>query len=145
MHRVAIVTGGSRGIGREAARELASRGYAVAVGYAHDQGEADAAVDEILAAGGVAIAIRADVTDQLHLDRLYVESTAAVGGVDLVVHAAPDAGAFVELEAVLHLRPGAPSSMPGARHRCSPGCDRRAEERRWSHPNRRRTPWPAPM
>jgi 3-oxoacyl-[acyl-carrier protein] reductase len=106
MLRVAIVTGGSRGIGREAARELASRGYAVAVGYAHDQAGADAAVDEILAAGGVAIAIRADVTDELDVERLFSETEAAFGWVDLVVHGAPEAVAFVEIEAARHLAPG---------------------------------------
>lgn len=140
MLRVAIVTGGSRGIGRVAARELASRGYAVAVDYAHEQGDADAAVDEILAAGGVAIAIRADVTDELDVERLFAETKAAFGCVDLVVHGAPAAGVFVEREAARHLRPGAEVVDAWARDRGAPGRDERAEPRRWSSPNRRRTP-----
>ena len=52
MERVAIVTGGSRGVGRQVARRLARRGYAVVVGYAHGPRDADDAVEEILAAGG---------------------------------------------------------------------------------------------
>jgi len=86
--RVAIVTGGSRGIGRETARKLASRGYAVVVNYAGNQAAADAVVDEILAANGTALAIRADVADELDVERLFTETIEAFGGVDVVVHAA---------------------------------------------------------
>jgi 3-oxoacyl-[acyl-carrier protein] reductase len=89
MERVAIVTGGSRGVGRRIARRLARSGYAVVVGYAHDQRAADAAVAEILAAGGAAVAVRADVTDEIDVDRLFAETVEAFGAVDLVVHAAP--------------------------------------------------------
>jgi hypothetical protein len=100
---VTIVTGGSRGAGREIARELASRGYAVIVVYLRDQGEAEAAVDEIFAANGTALTVRADVTDELDVERLFDETKAAFGGVDVVVHAA--------------MR-GAPSSV-GRRHASS--------------------------
>ena len=87
--RVAIVTGGSRGIGRAVARELASRGYySVVVGYARNQAEAEAAVDEILAANGTSVAVRADIADELDVERLFAETTEAFGGVDVVVHAA---------------------------------------------------------
>jgi 3-oxoacyl-[acyl-carrier protein] reductase len=86
--RVAIVTGGSRGIGHEVARTLACRGYAVVIDYARDQGVADAAVEEILAANGIAVAVRADVADELDVERLFAETTEAFGGVDVVVHAA---------------------------------------------------------
>src|SRR5690349_14872163 len=61
--RVAIVTGGSRCLGREVACDLARRGYAVVVDYAHDQAEADRLVDELLGCGGVATAVRGDVND----------------------------------------------------------------------------------
>jgi NAD(P)-dependent dehydrogenase (short-subunit alcohol dehydrogenase family) len=130
MLRVAIVTGGSRGFGREAARELAGRGYAVAVGYAHRQGDADAAVDEILVAGGIAIAIRADVTDDLDVERLFAETTAAFGGVDLVVHGAPVTAALVERHAARHLRPGGTVVEAGGGDQWSPGRDHRPEARR---------------
>jgi 3-oxoacyl-[acyl-carrier protein] reductase len=102
MDRVAIVTGGSRGVGRHVAGRLARRGYAVVVDYAHDQRDADAAVDEILAAGGCAVAIRADVTDALDVQRLFEETVEAFGAVDLVVHAAPEDRGIVEAEAARH-------------------------------------------
>jgi 3-oxoacyl-[acyl-carrier protein] reductase len=103
MDRVAIVTGGSRGVGRRVARRLARRGFAVVVGYAHDQRDADGAVDEILAAGGCAVAIRADVTDALDVQRLFEETIEAFGGVGLVVHAAPGDRGIVEAEAARHV------------------------------------------
>lgn len=81
---VALVTGGSCGAGREIARKLASRGYAVVVAYLRDQGEAEAAVEQILAAGGTAVAVRADVADELDVERLFTETAAAFGGVDFV-------------------------------------------------------------
>jgi 3-oxoacyl-[acyl-carrier protein] reductase len=88
LDRVAIVTGGSRGIGREVGRNLAGRGYAVIVNYARNQRDADAAVEEILAANGTALTVRADVADDLDVERLFTETTEAFGGVDVVVHAA---------------------------------------------------------
>jgi 3-oxoacyl-[acyl-carrier protein] reductase len=86
--RVAIITGGSRGLGREVTRALARRGYAVTVNYARDQRAADAMVDEVLATSGIALAIRADVADELDVERLFAETSEAFGGVDVLVHAA---------------------------------------------------------
>jgi 3-oxoacyl-[acyl-carrier protein] reductase len=86
--RVAIVTGGSRGVGREVVRKLANRGYAVVVGYIRDQGAADSIVEEVLAAGGIALTIRADVADELDVERMFAETTEAFGGIDVVVHTA---------------------------------------------------------
>jgi 3-oxoacyl-[acyl-carrier protein] reductase len=86
--RVAIVTGGSRGIGREVVRKLARRGYAVVVGYIRDQDAADTIVDEVLAGRGRALTMRADVADELDVERLFAETANAFGGVDVVVHAA---------------------------------------------------------
>ena len=83
---VAIVTGGSYGTGREVVRMLARRGYAIVVVYLDDQGSAEATVDEIFAADGTAVAVRADVTDELDVERLFDETIAAFGGVDAVVH-----------------------------------------------------------
>jgi 3-oxoacyl-[acyl-carrier protein] reductase len=103
---VAIVTGGSRGAGREIARELASRGYAVIVVYLRDQGEAEAALDEIFAANGTALTVRADVTDELDVERLFDETKAAFGGVDVVVHAAMRGAPVVNREAARQLRRG---------------------------------------
>jgi 3-oxoacyl-[acyl-carrier protein] reductase len=103
---VAIVTGGSCGIGREMARKLASRGYAVVVVYVRDQAEAEAAVEEILAANGTALAVRADVTDELDVERLFDETTAVFGGVDVVVHTAVRGTSVVNQQAARHLRHG---------------------------------------
>jgi 3-oxoacyl-[acyl-carrier protein] reductase len=103
---VAIVSGGSCGAGREIARKLASRGYAVVVVYLRDQGEAEAAVEEILAAGGTAVAIRADVADELDVERLFTETSAAFGGVDVVVHTAIRGSSVVNQQAARQLRHG---------------------------------------
>jgi 3-oxoacyl-[acyl-carrier protein] reductase len=87
-HRVAIITGGSRGAGLDVTLQLAGLGYAVVVNYARDQGAADAAVDQVLALDDIALAVRADVSDELDVERLFAETIEAFGGVDVVVHAA---------------------------------------------------------
>lgn len=86
--RVAIVTGGSRGIGRQSAERLAADGYAVVVNYAGGEKEADTAVEAITADGGRAIAVQADVADETAVAALFDTATEAYGGVDVVVHAA---------------------------------------------------------
>ncbi|HET6859717.1 MAG TPA: SDR family oxidoreductase [Streptomyces sp.] len=86
--RVAVVTGGSRGIGRESAERLASDGFAVVINYAGNHTEADAAVAAVTAAGGQAVAFRADVADEVGVAALFDAAEAAFGGVDVVVHAA---------------------------------------------------------
>jgi 3-oxoacyl-[acyl-carrier protein] reductase len=86
--RVAIVTGGSRGIGRQVVARLAADGFAVVVSYAGNEGEAKAAVAEITEAGGQAIAVRADVADVPAVEALFDAAEAEYGGVDVVVHAA---------------------------------------------------------
>lgn len=86
--RVAIVTGGSRGIGRETALRLAGDGCSVVVNYAGNQAEADSAVKEIAEAGGRAVAIRADVADETAVAAMFDRAEAEFGGVDVLVHAA---------------------------------------------------------
>ena len=103
---VAIVTGGSCGAGRDIARSLGSRGYAVIVVYLRDQGAAEAAVDEIIAANGTALAVRADVTDELDVERVFTETATAFGGVDIVVHAAICGASVVNRQAAYRLRQG---------------------------------------
>ncbi len=85
---VAIVTGGSHGIGRAVARKLATEDYGVVIGYLNSQPAADAAVEDILTANGTAVAVRADVADALDVERLFGETIDAFGHVDVVVHAA---------------------------------------------------------
>ncbi|MGW1506790.1 SDR family oxidoreductase [Streptomyces mirabilis] len=86
--RVALVTGGSRGIGRETAERLAADGCAVVVNYAGNEAEADKTVAAITEAGGEAIAVRADVADEAEVAALFDAAESAFGGVDVVVHAA---------------------------------------------------------
>ncbi|MFE3137676.1 SDR family oxidoreductase [Streptomyces scopuliridis] len=86
--RVAIITGGSRGIGRESAERLAADGFAVVLNYAANNTEAEAAVAAITAAGGQAMAFRADVADETAIAALFDAAEDAYGGVDVVVHAA---------------------------------------------------------
>jgi len=68
---VALVTGASRGIGRAIAIELAARGYHVAVNYRADEAAATETVTAITSAGGVARAVRADVTDLIQVASLF--------------------------------------------------------------------------
>ncbi|WNV90429.1 SDR family oxidoreductase [Umezawaea sp. Da 62-37] len=86
--RVAIVTGGSRGIGRESAERLGRDGFAVVVNYAGNETEAAAAVEAITGAGGEAIAFKADVAEIDQVTALFDAAESAFGGVDAVVHAA---------------------------------------------------------
>jgi 3-oxoacyl-[acyl-carrier protein] reductase len=86
--RVALVTGGSRGIGREAAMRLAADGYAVAVVYVSNSAEADEVVAAIIAKGGRGLAVRADVADETATAAAFSEVEQAFGGIDVVVNAA---------------------------------------------------------
>lgn len=88
MTRVAIVTGGSRGIGRAAAERLAADGMAVVIVYAGNKVEADKAVEEIKASGGQAIAAQADVADEVALSAAFDLAVETFGGVDVVVNSA---------------------------------------------------------
>jgi 3-oxoacyl-[acyl-carrier protein] reductase len=91
-NKVAIITGGSRGIGRAVARQLGASGARVAVNYVGNVEAAQAVVKEIEAAGGMAKAIQADVSRAADVKRLFVEAEAAFGKPDIVVLAP---GAFV--------------------------------------------------
>lgn len=68
--RVALVTGGSRGLGRAISSALAEQGAHVLVNYARNEAQAQAVVDEIASRGGQATAVRADVTDEAEVGRL---------------------------------------------------------------------------
>lgn len=86
--RVAVVTGGSRGIGRQTVRRLARAGFNLVVGFSGSADEAAAAVREVRAEGGDAIAVQADVADEVAVGHLFDEAESTFGGVDVVVHAA---------------------------------------------------------
>ena len=88
MSRVAVITGGSRGIGAATARKLAADGFAVVVNYASGKDAADAVVADIVAAGGQAVAAQADVADEVAVAALFERATQEFGGVDVVVNSA---------------------------------------------------------
>ncbi len=84
--KVAIVTGASRGIGAAIAQRLANDGMAVVINYASSSREADALAARIVAQGGKAIAVRADVADQLAVADMFDTAEAAFGKVDVLVN-----------------------------------------------------------
>jgi 3-oxoacyl-[acyl-carrier protein] reductase len=84
--RAAIVTGGSRGIGRGIALELAAAGAAVAVNYRRDEEAARETVGAIEAAGGRAVALQASVADGDEVDALADAALDALGFVDIIVN-----------------------------------------------------------
>lgn len=84
--KVAVVTGASRGIGRAIAAELAREGARVVVNYAKDAAGAQAVVAEIVAAGGTACALQADVSDYKSAEGLIKGALDRYGGLDILVN-----------------------------------------------------------
>jgi len=97
--KVAVVTGASKGIGAAIARHLAAEGASVVVNYFTSEQGADKVVGEIVAAGGKAIAVGADVSTETGIAKLFDETKTAYGRVDILVN---NAGvyAFGPLESV---------------------------------------------
>ncbi|MEV4292787.1 SDR family oxidoreductase [Nonomuraea bangladeshensis] len=85
--RVAVVGGGSRGIGKAIAVALGARGYAVAVGFHGSDFAAGQVVEEITASGGRAIAVQADVADEDAVAQMF-DVAESIGGIDVVVNSA---------------------------------------------------------
>lgn len=86
--KVCLVTGGSSGIGREVCLAFAREGAKIGVVASSDQAKAQAVVDEIVADGGTARALVADVTKSSDLGAAVDAITAAYGGLDILVNAA---------------------------------------------------------
>jgi 3-oxoacyl-[acyl-carrier protein] reductase len=86
--RVALVTGGSGGIGRAVAERLGADGFAVAVHYAGNATRAEEAAAAVGSAGGRSLVVGADVADEQAVAAMFDEVEAAFGGVDVVVHTA---------------------------------------------------------
>ncbi len=84
--KVAVVTGGSRGIGRAAALLLAERGATVVVNFNKNSAEAEAVVAAITAKGGKAVANGADVSLAAEAQRLIEETVKAFGRLDILVN-----------------------------------------------------------
>lgn len=86
--RVAVITGGTRGIGKQIAHRLTADGYAVALGYAGNHAAAEATLRELTGQGANALAMRADVADEAEVTALFDGAEEHFGGVDVVVNAA---------------------------------------------------------
>lgn len=97
--KTAVVTGASKGIGAAICKHLAAEGASVVVNYASSKAGADKVVSEIIAAGGKAIAVQADVAKKSDIQRLFVEAKKAFGQVDVLVNNAGIYG-FAPLEEV---------------------------------------------
>lgn len=84
--KIALVTGGSRGIGRAVAIELAKEGAAVAINYAGNKAAAEEVQSIITQMGGKAMIIQADVSDEKSAMQMVEEVIAQLGGIDILVN-----------------------------------------------------------
>src|SRR5437660_12092786 len=84
--KVALVTGASKGIGADIARQFAAEGAAVVVNYASSKEGADRVVDQIAKRGGKAIAVRANVARKAEIEHLFAEGKKAFGKIDILVN-----------------------------------------------------------
>ena len=83
--KVALVTGGSRGIGRAVAKRLAARGAEVVINYVRHRTNANEVVGEIEAAGGRCLALRANLAHEENLEEMFAELRERHGRLDIVV------------------------------------------------------------
>ena len=86
MNKIMLVTGGGRGIGAATALLAAARGYAVAVNFTRDAAAAEQVVARIGAAGGTAIAIRADVADEAEVVEMFKAVDRSLGPLTALVN-----------------------------------------------------------
>ena len=86
MGKIAVVTGASKGIGRACALRLAKDGMTVVVNYSHSDAEAAKTVEEIKAAGGDAVAYKADVSDLNQVKDMFKFVSDTYGRVDILVN-----------------------------------------------------------
>ncbi|MFE0459111.1 SDR family oxidoreductase [Kitasatospora sp. NPDC058965] len=84
--KVALVTGGSRGIGAAVARRLAAEGAAVALTYRREADRARAVAGEIEAAGGRAVLIQADLAEPSAAERVVEQTVRELGRIDVLVN-----------------------------------------------------------
>ena len=84
--QVALVTGGDSGIGKGVALELAKAGAKVAINHVDAHEVAELTVDEIVAAGGEAYAIHADVSNEAEVQAMFAELYQRYGTIDILVN-----------------------------------------------------------
>jgi 3-oxoacyl-[acyl-carrier protein] reductase len=92
--KVALIAGGGRGIGAATATLLAARGASVVVNYLRNAATASQVVAQILANGGQALAVQADVRDQQQVESLVQAARDAFGRLDVLVNSSSPAGVF---------------------------------------------------
>ena len=95
-----IVTGASRGIGAAVARLAGERGWAVAVNFSAGEAEAQQVVAEIARSGGHVVAIRADVSKEEEIVRMFETAERELGPIKGLVNNAGVTGGFARVEAV---------------------------------------------
>jgi len=83
--RVAVITGGSRGVGAATARELARRGFDVGFTYRNKRARADEIAEDVIGAGGAALALQADITDAAALEAFAAAMRAWRPSVDALI------------------------------------------------------------
>jgi len=86
INKVAVVTGASKGIGAAIAKDLANEGASVVVNYASSALEAEKVVAAIIANGGKALAIQADVSKLADIERLFSVANESFGAIDILVN-----------------------------------------------------------
>ena len=126
--RVAIVTCDAGRTGSEIAAALAKWDWAIVLVYLDDQTAVEAVVAEILAADGRIVAVRADLADELDVERLFAEATAMFGAVEVVVHSTDKSPVLLYRHASRHLRRGGVIVTVLAGDDCPPDITERLDE-----------------
>src|ERR1700748_2717780 len=85
-NKVAVITGASKGIGAAIAKHFAGEGAKVVVNYASSKEGADKVVKEITKNGGIPISVKADVSKEADVIRLFEETKKAFGTLDILVN-----------------------------------------------------------
>ncbi|MBB3061036.1 SDR family NAD(P)-dependent oxidoreductase [Microbulbifer rhizosphaerae] len=86
MKKIALITGGSRGIGAATARLLATSGYDICISYREREETAKALLDELRAFSVKAIAVRADISMESDIERLFAEVDRQLGPINALVN-----------------------------------------------------------
>jgi NAD(P)-dependent dehydrogenase (short-subunit alcohol dehydrogenase family) len=95
--RHALVTGGSRGIGRGIALKLADHGVLVAINYLKDEASAKATLEQVRSRGADGFTVQADVSQPAQVERLFSRVRSEFGSLDIfVANARPEVGAFYQ-------------------------------------------------
>jgi NAD(P)-dependent dehydrogenase (short-subunit alcohol dehydrogenase family) len=98
--QIAIVTGGSRGIGAAIAKSLGANGYSVAVNFAADRTAAEHIVEELAAAGAKAVAIQGDVSSEDDVLSLFETAERQLGPLTALINNAGITGGFSRVDSV---------------------------------------------